>query len=146
MLSSTTKKDAPSECKPSIVQDPIGPHIIVTCANLSRKRYFLKLHKSNKPLPKCALISGSWFSPSEVESLAGKKSQEMETILATPYILSCSSVSLSQQSISANNANGDVVDNTGMLQSGSNRSYRSRARVIGQTLFVNVSVPSRRPS
>ena len=101
MSSSRAKKDVPSGCKlqSSIVQDSIGPHIIVTCANLSGKLYLLKLDESKKPLPKCVLINGSWFSPSEVESLAAKKAKKWKQSLQhldkplSHYILSCSSVS-----------------------------------------------------
>ena len=100
--SNRAKKDVPSGSKLqlSIVQDSMGPHI-VTCANLSGKLYLLKLDESKKPLPKCVLINGLWFSPSEVESLAWKKAKKWKQSLQhldkplSHYILSCSSVSLS---------------------------------------------------
>ena len=126
-----TKKNVSSTgCKlqPSVLQDSIGPHIIVTCANLSGKLYLSKLDESKKPLPKCVLVNGSWFSPSEVESLAGKKAKRWKQSLQhlhkplSDYILSCSSVSLSQQSMSAVNTNTTVVDNTGTSQSGSSQA------------------------
>ena len=137
----------PSGCKlqPSIVQDSIGPHIIVTCANLSGKLYLLKLDESKKPLPKCVLINGSWFSPSEVESLAGKKAKKWKQSLQhldkplSHYILSCSSVSLSQQSISANNANRDVVDNTGVSQSGSSQASLNQSASVSSELNTPIS-------
>ena len=147
MSSSRAKKDVPSGCKlqPSIVQDSIGPHIIVTCANLSGKLYLLKLDESKKPLPKCVLINGSWFSPSEVESLAGKKAKKWKQSLQhldkplSHYILSCSSVSLSQQSISANNANRDVVDNTGVSQSGSSQASLNPSASVSSGLNTPIS-------
>jgi hypothetical protein len=32
---------------------------------------------------KCVLVSGAWYSPSEVEALGGKKAKKMEAISAT---------------------------------------------------------------
>ena len=147
MSPSRAKKDVPSGCKlqPSIVQDSIGPHIIVTCSNLSGKLYLLKLDESKKPLPKCVLINGSWLSPSEMESLAGKKAKKWKQSLQhldkplSHYILSCSSVSLSQQSISADNANRDVVDNTGVSQSGNSQASLNPSASVSSGLNTPIS-------
>ena len=62
VLATMSKKNVSSTgCKlqPSVLQDSIGPHIIVTCANLSGKLYLSKLDESKKPLPKCVLVNGS---------------------------------------------------------------------------------------
>ena len=95
VLATMSKKNVSSTgCKlqPSVLQDSIGPHIIVTCANLSGKLYLSKLDESKKPLPKCVLVNGSWFSPSEVESLAGKKAKKWKQSLQHLHKLSCGGV------------------------------------------------------
>ena len=55
------------------------------------------------------------------------------------YILSCSSVSLSQQSISANNANRDVVDNTDMSHSGSSQASFNQSASVSSGLNTPIS-------
>lgn len=107
--------------QPSILQDSVGPHIIVTCAALSGKLYLLMLDESKKPLSKCIHANGKCYSPYEFESLAGKKAKKWKQSLLhldkplSSYDLSCSSVS--QLSMSTNNTNTAVCDNTGRTQS-----------------------------
>ena len=101
MLSCRAKKDgriAGSGAKPlpSVLQDSVGSHIMVTCGSISGSLYLSKLDESKKPLPKCILVSGNWYSPSEFQSLAGKKTKKWKQSLhhldkpLSEYVLSCS--------------------------------------------------------
>ena len=100
-----------SKLQPSVLQDSLGPHIVITCGSVSGKLYLSKLDESKKPLPKCICVNGNWCSPSDVESLAGKKAKKWKQSLRhldkplSDYILSGSLVRTGQQ--------GSVVDNTG---------------------------------
>ena len=105
-MSGKTRRDVSSsgnKLQPSFLKDSIGLHILVTCGNVSGKLYLCKLDESKKPLPKCILVNSVWYSPPEVESLAGKKSKKWKQSLRHldkplfDYILSGSHVSTCQQ-------------------------------------------------
>ena len=110
-----------SKLQPSVLQESVGPHIVITCGSVSGKLYLSKLDESKKPLPKCICVNGNWYSPSpsDVESLAGKKAKKWKQSLRhldkplSDYILSGSHVRTGQQGSSLDNAKVTVVDNTG---------------------------------
>ena len=105
-----------SKLQPSLLQDSLGPHIVITCGSVSGKLYLSKLDESKKPLPMCICVNGNWYSPLDVESLAGKKAKKWKQSLyhldkpLSDYILSGSHVRTGQQG--SYNANVTVVDNT----------------------------------
>ena len=82
--------------KPSLLSDGSGCFMYVTCGNNSAQLYLDKLDESRRPLGKCILFKGSWFSPSDFESHCGKKTRKWRqaiTHLDKPlgdYNLSCS--------------------------------------------------------
>ena len=82
------------------MQDSVGPHTVITCGSVSGKLYLSKFDESKKPLPKCICVNGNWCSPSDVESLAGKKAKKCKQSLRhldkplSDYILSGSHVKL----------------------------------------------------
>ena len=82
--------------KPSLVSDGSGCFMYVSCGSNSAQLYLDKLDESRRPLGKCILFKGSWFSPSDFESHCGKKTKKWRqaiTHLGKPlgdYNLSCS--------------------------------------------------------
>ena len=76
------------------MQDSFGPYVSFTCDDISGNFYLSKSDESKKPLPKCVLVNGSWYSPTEVEGLAGKK-QSLQHLgkPLSEYSLSCPLVS-----------------------------------------------------
>ena len=104
-----------SKLQASVLQDSVGPHIVITCGSVSGKLYLSMLDESKKPLPKCICVNGNWYSPSDVESLVGKKAKKWKQSLRpldkplSDYILSGSHVRTGQQGSSFDNANVTVV-------------------------------------
>ena len=85
-----------SKPQPSIVHDSLGAFIKVTCGNYSGNLYLAKLDESKKTQSKCVFLNGTWYTPSEVESLAGKRARKWKRSLhhlgkpLSEYTLSCS--------------------------------------------------------
>ena len=52
----------------------LGTYIKLTCRKLSGQLYLDKL--ARKPPEKCVYVDGQWYTPSEVESLGGKKARK----------------------------------------------------------------------
>ena len=59
---------------PICARDKLGTYIKVTCGKLSGQLYLDKL--ARKPPGKCVYVDGQWYTPSEVESLGGKKARK----------------------------------------------------------------------
>ena len=59
---------------PTCARDKLGTYIKVTCGKLSGQLYLDKL--ARKPPGKCVYVDGQWYTPSEVESLGGKKARK----------------------------------------------------------------------
>ena len=66
----------PSRPRLSLIcaRDKLGTYIKVTCGKLSGRLYLDKL--ARKPPGKCVYVDGQWYTPSEVESLGGKKARK----------------------------------------------------------------------
>ena len=64
---------------PSCAKDSLGVFISVTCGKIYGQLYLDRLAK--KPTGKCVLVCGQWYSPSEVESLGGKKARKWRSLL-----------------------------------------------------------------
>ena len=45
----------------------------VSCGNNSAQLYIDKLDESRRPLGKCILFKGSWFSPSDLSLIVAKR-------------------------------------------------------------------------
>ena len=105
-----------NKLQPSVLHDTTGPYAIVTCGSVSGRLYLSKLDESKKPLPKCINVNGTWHSPPDVESLAGKKSKKWKQSLRhldkplSDFNLSVLHVITSQQG-SSDNVNITVADN-----------------------------------
>ena len=67
---------AKSGLQPSYARDNLGPYISISCGNISGQLYVDKLDESKRSQGKCILVSGTWYSPSEVEALGGKKAKK----------------------------------------------------------------------
>ena len=59
---------------PICARDKLGTYIKVTCAKSSGQLYLDEL--ARKPPGKCVYVDGQWYTPSEVESLGGKKARK----------------------------------------------------------------------
>ena len=72
-----------------------GLYITCSCDSLWQKFYLPKFKGSKKTLPKCVLVNGNWYSPTEVERLAGRKARKWRQSLLhlgnplSDYNLSC---------------------------------------------------------
>ena len=105
-----------NKLQPSVLHDTTGPYVIVMCGSVSGRLYLSKLDESKKPSPKCINVNGTWHSPPDVESLAGKKSKKWKQSLRhldkplSDFNLSVSHVITSQQG-SSDNVNITVADN-----------------------------------
>ena len=59
--------------KPSLLSDGSGCFMYVSCGNNSAQLYLDKLDESRRPLGKCILFKGSWFSPSDLSLIVAKR-------------------------------------------------------------------------
>ena len=62
----------------------MGTYIKVTCGKLPGQLYLDKL--AWKPPGKCVYVDGQWYTPSEVESLGGKKARKWRQSLGKPLV------------------------------------------------------------
>ena len=74
MISGRAKKDVFSvasggKLQSSVLQDSVGPHIVITCGSISGKLCLSKLDGSKKLLPKYIRVNCNRYSPLDVESL-----------------------------------------------------------------------------
>ena len=58
------------------MSDHQGPCIAITCGSISGHLFLSKFDESKKAQGKCVLVGGKWYTPPEVESLAGKKAKK----------------------------------------------------------------------
>ena len=65
-----------SKLQPTVLHDSLGAYITVTCGSLSGNLYLSRLDASNKSQSKCVVVSGKWYTPSDFETLAGKKARK----------------------------------------------------------------------
>ena len=85
---------------PSFAKDTLGLYISITCGKISGQLYPDRMSK--KSPGKCILVGSQWYSPSEVESLAGKKARKWRQSLLhlgkplADYNLTCSEQHLVQ--------------------------------------------------
>ena len=81
--------------KPTASYDSIGCYLHVTCGGNSAQLYLEKLDESKRPLGKCIMFKGSWFTPSEFELHCGKKTKKWRQSIMhlgkplSEYNLSC---------------------------------------------------------
>ena len=61
---------------PTVVNDTLGDHIVVSCGSVTGQLYLSKLSQSKKVQAKCVVVNGKWFTPSGVEALAGSKARK----------------------------------------------------------------------
>ena len=61
---------------PTVVNDTLGDHIVVSCGSVTGQLYLSKLSQSKKVQAKCVVVNGEWFTPSGVEALAGSKARK----------------------------------------------------------------------
>ena len=86
---------ATSGLQPSYAKDNFGLYISISCGSISGQLYVDKMDESRRSLGKCVLVSGAWYSPSEVEALGGKKAKKWRQSLQhlgksfCEYNLSC---------------------------------------------------------
>ena len=62
--------------QPSYARDNFGLYISISCGSISGQLYVDKIDESKRSPGKCILVSGTWYSPSEVEALGGKKAKK----------------------------------------------------------------------
>ena len=123
---------------PTIERDVHGAYFAITCGNISGQFYHAKFSHAKC---KCVLVNKKWYSPSEVEALAGRKARKWRQSLMhlgkplSAYDLSCSTSTLASVcGQSSTSPDGSLSDST--LCSGS-----IDLPAGGQTPAVNV-VPS----
>ena len=86
---------AKSGLQPSYAKDNFGLYISISCGSISGQLYVDKMDESKRTSGKCVLVSGAWYSPSEVEALGGKKAKKWRQSLQhlgkslCEYNLSC---------------------------------------------------------
>ena len=64
--------------QPTRLDDPQGAYIAITYGSISGQLFFDKCKRSQG---KCVLVGGRWLTPTEVESLAGKKAKKWKKSL-----------------------------------------------------------------
>ena len=144
------------KCQPSIVQDSSGLYITCSCDSLLGKFYLSKFDESKKTLPKCVLFSGNWYSPTEVEGLAGKKARKWKQSLLhlgkplSDYNLFCMHVIQgSDQHVTSQDVACDlrsVSDSVSTVNNNSVCSSQLSASHNSGVANVSVSSPSSVPS
>ena len=72
---------AGSKRQPTVLSDSQGLCIAITCGNVSGYLFLSKLEESKKAQGKCVLVGGKWYTPSDVEALAGKKARKWKQSL-----------------------------------------------------------------
>ena len=65
----------------SILNDAQGSYTHITCGSLSGSFYLSKYDESKRSHGKCVLVGGKWYTPSEVETLGGKKARKWKQSL-----------------------------------------------------------------
>ena len=60
-----------SKQQPTVLSDSQGLCIAITCGNISGYLFLSKLEESKKAQGKCVLAGRKWYTPSDVEALAG---------------------------------------------------------------------------
>ena len=94
-LKSKDTQAAKPGLQPSFAKDTFGLYISITCGSVSGQLYVDKLDESKRSPGKCVLVNGSWYTPSEVEALGGKKAKKWRQSLShmgkplSVYNLSC---------------------------------------------------------
>ena len=79
----------------SCLNDAQGSYIHITCGSVSGSFYLSKYDESKRSHGKCVLVGGKWYTPSEVETLGGKKARKWKQSLLhngkplTDYNLTC---------------------------------------------------------
>ena len=58
---------------PSFTSDSLGLYITISCGSVSGHLYIDKLNESKRSPGKCVFVDGVWCTPSEFESLGGKR-------------------------------------------------------------------------
>ena len=119
-----SKGSATRAClRPSFAKDGHGLYVNVVCEKISGQLYPDKMTK--KSPGKCILVSGQWYTPSEVECLCGKRSMGKQL---ADYDLSCSDCPIVDASLSDSN-----IPSCNVKLSSDNNSACSSQVVPGQT-------------
>ena len=61
---------------PTFSNDDLGRYISVVCGRFTSKLYVDRVDLSKRTLGKCVLYNGKWDSPSEFETLGGKRAKK----------------------------------------------------------------------
>ena len=121
--------------RPTILHDSIGDYIVITCGSLGGNLYLSKFDESKKSQSKCIVARGKWYSPSEFESLAGRKARKWRQSLhhqGKPLAMFSISGSLSSQGSSQG-------DHSVMLASSQDVTGSRSTPVSGLVLQSDVS-------
>ena len=60
---------------PSYEEDNTGNFLVVECGSLKGRLYVAKMDSTKRGVGKCIFFNGKWLTPSEFESLGGKKAK-----------------------------------------------------------------------
>ena len=61
---------------PTFGKDDLGHYISVVCGSFTGQLYVDRMNLSKRAVGKCVLCSGKWYTPSEFETLGGKKAKK----------------------------------------------------------------------
>ena len=67
--------------QPTRLDDPKAAYIAITCGSISCQLFLSKLDESKRSNGKCVLVGGRWLTPTEVDSLTGKKAKKWKQSL-----------------------------------------------------------------
>ena len=142
MASKGSASNATRVClRPSFAKDGHGLYVNVVCGKVSGQLYPDKMTK--KSPGKCILVSGQWYTPSEVECLGGKRSSRKwkQSILhmgkqLADYDLSCSDCG-SDPIVDASLSDSNTPSCNVQLSSDNNSACSSQV-VPGQTEIGSV--------
>ena len=124
--------------------------------SLSGKFYLSKFDESKKTLPKCVLVNGNWYSPTEVDGLAGKKARKWKQSslhlgkpfsdynLSSPHVIQGSDQHATSQDVACDLRS--VSDSVSTVNNNSIYSSQLSASHNSGIVDVSVSFPSSVPS